>query len=365
MTDMIVIIGAGIAGLSLGWELASAGADVTILEKNTIASGASGAAGAYLEPRPGMGKLRALEWASLKLWPDFAERLEQQSGMDIGFCQQGVTHIGYLDWREKLERAVEFHRSSGWDVEWLEGDELKGFEPALSSKVAAGFHLPQVHHIDARKTCHALAIAFQRKGGTLIEGAEVVRLEEKDSGQEVLTATGENYMANTLIISAGFGSNDISNLPDDIPISRPVRGILVEIAQPDKKQLLRHPVKRPDGVLLPMSNGNLLVGSSHEEGETLLSAPKSIVNKMLKSATRTVPAITELPIVETRIGIRALVGDGLLRLGRSKDNSDIFYSLSHAGAGFLRAPLIASEFAGIIINPDERPKYIAPYFKSN
>ncbi len=360
---MIVIVGAGIAGLSLGWELVNAGAGVTILEKNSIASGASGAAGAYLEPRPGKGKLRALEWASLDLWPEFAEKLEQQSGIDIGFCQQGVTHIGYLDGLEKLTRAADFHRTSGWDVEWLEGDELKGFEPALSNEVVAGFHLPQVHHVDARKTCHALALAFQRLGGTLIEGAEVVRLVENGSGVEIFTAISKTYLADKLVISAGFGANAISGLPSDVPQSRPVRGVMVEIAQSGKEQILRHPIKRPDGVLLPMSNGNLLVGSSHEEGETLLSAPKLIVTKMLESAARAVPAVAKMAVVENRVGIRALVGDGLLRLGRSSENENVYYSLSHAGAGFLRAPLIASELAGAILNPDEPPEFIVPFFK--
>ena len=362
---MIVIIGAGIAGLSLGWELAGSGADVTIFEKNTIASGASGAAGAYLEPRPGKGKLRALEWASLNLWPKFAEKLREQSGIDIGFCQQGVTHVNYLDGLEKLKRTADFHRTSGWDVEWMEGERLRDFEPGLSNEVVAGFHLPQVCHVDARKTCQALAVAFQRLGGILIESAEVVRLAENDSGVEIFTAIGENHKADTLVISAGFGANDISGLPNDIPPSRPVRGIMVEIAQPDKKQILHHPIKRPDGVMLPMSNGNLLVGSSHEEGEDLLNAPKLIVSQMLESAARAVPAIAELPIVENRVGIRALVGDGLLRLGRSRENRNIYYSLSHAGAGFLRAPLIAAELASAMLNSEENLEWVSPFYKKD
>ena len=360
---MIVIIGAGIAGLSLGWELARTGADVTILEKNTIASGASGAAGAYLEPRPGKGKLRALEWASLNRWPEFAENLEQQSEMDIGFCHQGVTHVGYLDGLDKLKRAAEFHRASGWDVDWFEGERLRDFESALSNEIVAGFHLPQVFHIDARKTCHALAIAFQRSGGILTENVDVVQIRSNGSCVEIFTANGENHMADKLVISAGFGANTISGLPNDILSSRPVRGIMVEVAQPNGKQLLRHPVKRPDGVLLPMPNGNLLVGSSHEEGEFLLEAPKPIVTRMLDSAARAVSAISRMPIVENRVGIRALVGDGLLRLGRSHDSPNIYYSLSHAGAGFLRAPIIAVELADHIVNSKSEQRWISPFFK--
>lgn len=361
---MIVIIGAGIAGLSLGWELACAGEHVTILEKYMIASGASGAAGAYLEPRPGIGKLRALEWASLNRWLGFAEKLQQQSGVNIGFCQRGVTHIDYMDGLEKLKRAADFHRASGWNVEWMEDEVLSDFEPALSKDVVAGYHLPQVCHVDARKTCNALALAIRNLGGMLIEGAEVTRLEENGPGVDVFTDDGKKHKADKLVVSAGFGTNNISNLPADIPRSRPVRGIMIEVKQNDGVEVLRHPVKRPDGVLLPMSNGNLLVGSSHEEGEFLPEAPRLIVEKMLESAARAVPSIAELLVVENRIGIRALVGDGLLRLGRSRENPSVYYSLSHAGAGFLRAPLIASELASAITNSGSKPEYITPFFKS-
>ena len=50
---MIVIVGAGIAGLSLAYELTRRGNEVTVLEADTIASGASGVATSYLEPRLG------------------------------------------------------------------------------------------------------------------------------------------------------------------------------------------------------------------------------------------------------------------------------------------------------------------------
>ncbi len=361
---MIVIIGAGIAGLSLGWKLASAGADVAILEKGKVASGASGASGAYLEPRPGRGKLRALEWASLDLWPEFADKLERESDIDIGYCRDGVTHIGFPGNLEKLKQALELHRASNWQIEWLEGDKLRQFEPALSDEVIAGFHLPQVHHIDARKTCHALAIAFQRQGGRLIENCAIGKVNNCHSGIDVITADGGKHHADSLVIAAGFGANTISGLPDDIPLSRPVRGVMVELEQPSGRLLLRHPLKRPDGVLLPLVNGNLLVGSSHEEGESTLEAPVQIVERMLASATRVVPEIAELDLIGYRVGIRALVGDGLLRLGRSAENRNIYYSLSHAGAGFLRAPLIAKELANAILNTDTQPEWIAPFYKA-
>ena len=59
---MILIVGAGIAGLSLGWELVKSGAEVTIVDIGEVAGGASGIATSYLEPRLGKTQMRRLEW---------------------------------------------------------------------------------------------------------------------------------------------------------------------------------------------------------------------------------------------------------------------------------------------------------------
>ncbi len=362
--NMITIIGAGIAGLSLGWKLASGGHHVTILERGKIASGASGAAGAYLEPRPGKGKLRALEWASHKLWPEFAKKLTLEAGINIGFHNNGATYIAYPEGLEKLEKAAEFHRSSNWQVNWMDGESLFEFEPRLSKEVAAAYHLPQVCQVDGRLVCKALALAFDKCGGELIEGFEVSDVENTDGKLVLRSKNHAPLSTDKLIITAGHGANKIAGLPDDIPVSRPVRGVMLELAQPKAQALIRHPIKRPDGVILPLPNGNLLVGSSHEEGEEAIIAPVQIVSSMLESAARAVPGIADLPLVETRVGVRALVGDGLLRLGQSSKMRNVYYSLSHAGAGFLRAPLIAEELAVVIVDPDAECRFIAPFYRN-
>jgi glycine oxidase len=361
---MIIIVGAGIAGLSLGWELLKAGEEVIIVEKDLVAAGASGASGAYLEPRPGKGKLRALEWASLNLWPEFADQLQQQSNIDIGFRHDGVTHIAFEENRPKLEKAAEFHRTSGWNVDWMDGDALGAFEPGLSTDIVAGYHLPQVHHLDARLTCKALAIAYQKNGGILHEGAGVAKFRQRNDMVEVTTTNGMHFEANKIVIAAALGSNQIGGLPADVPQIRPVRGIMLEMQMDNAAPLVCRPMKRPDGVLLPLQDGRLLVGSSHEEGESEPVAPDAIVERILASAVRAVPQIADLPIIEKRAGIRTLVGDGLLRLGRSNQALNVYYSLSHAGAGFLRAPVIAKELAAVINNPDTASRWITPFFKS-
>ncbi len=76
----IVIIGAGVAGLSLGWRLAQAGAEVTILERSQPGSGATGAAAGMIAVTAELMDAHAVEIEfarhSNALWPEFAEELE-------------------------------------------------------------------------------------------------------------------------------------------------------------------------------------------------------------------------------------------------------------------------------------------------
>ena len=81
----------------------------------------------------------------------------------------------------------------------------------------------------------------------------------------------------------------------------------------------------------------------------------------LEDAAAIVPKLKDLRVVEVACGIRALVGDGLLRLGQSTSIPRLYYSLSHAGAGFLRAPVISQELARFVINNDEPCPLIDKY----
>ena len=79
-------------------------------------------------------------------------------------------------------------------------------------------------------------------------------------------------------------------------------------------------------------------------------------------------AVRVLPMLEgiepqPRCGFRHLVGDGSLNLGRVEDDrwTNVCWSLSHAGVGYLRAPLVAAEMAGVICG--DAPGFIAPFYK--
>src|ERR1700722_1407205 len=90
----VVIIGAGVAGLSIGWRLAEAGAEVTLLERAQPAAGASWAAAGMIAVTAELLDAHAaeIEFArhSNALWPEFAEQVEAVSNRAIGYCRSGA-----------------------------------------------------------------------------------------------------------------------------------------------------------------------------------------------------------------------------------------------------------------------------------
>ena len=342
---MIIIVGGGIAGLSLGWQLAKRGAQVTLIEQNKLASGASHAAGSYLEARLGTGAMRELEWSAVKIWPRFAADVEEISGKSIDYHRDGQIRIAYEDTIDKVRADHDRRLDEGWNSQWLSGDDLRALEPHLSAQIVAGAYLPDINWCDGRKLCVALGKGIRVLGGRVQEDARIsTLLNQNGRVSGVAMENGEEIFAEKVILCSGMGTENIERLPTDVPKPRPVKGVMLSLQMDPKAPLIKRLIKHPSGILCPRSDGRLLVGVTHSDGETSPDASKEDVSYLMDSAARAVPAVRKLPLTEAAVGIRSLVGDGTLRLGRSREVDGLYYSLSHAGAGFLRAPAISDEF---------------------
>src|SRR6185503_19445041 len=108
----IVIIGAGAAGLAIGWRLVQAGQEVTVLERAQPGAGATNASAGMIAVTAEMleaGPTEAsLARVSNDLWPDFAAQLEEFSGRSIGYSRAGALILSEeVTGLERLDRHGE------------------------------------------------------------------------------------------------------------------------------------------------------------------------------------------------------------------------------------------------------------------
>ncbi|MEE9376114.1 MAG: FAD-dependent oxidoreductase [Rhizobiaceae bacterium] len=346
---MIVIVGAGIAGLSLAYALIQRGVNITVLDANTVASGASGVATSYLEPRLGETPMRKIERGSLELWPHFAAQLQEKSGLDVGYNTTGQLRVTTEEYLPQFIRESKARRKQGVEFQSLTLEEIQNREPALSTELVAGAFLPNVSWVNGGSICQALAVCIRNSGGEIMEGNAVTALKNRT----LLMKDGHKIRAEKIIFCTGVGANSINGLPSDIPKSSPVRGVNLLLDMGVLKQPIRHLIKHHRGNLCPRNDGqfgqHLIVGTTYEADEASLHVADEVIEMLFQNAELIFPGVRELPLLGVKAGLRSKVGDGLLRLGRSRSEPNIYYSLSHAGAGFLRAPLIAEEFSSYIL----------------
>jgi sarcosine oxidase subunit beta len=197
----IVIVGAGVYGAALAWELARRGIEVLVLEADAIASGASGG--------PGKRGVRAngrdvrelpLMRRAYELWPALADALDGDTGFE---------RIGHLELIERPEDVagsqarVAEQRRHGIPTELVAGPDLHALEPDLAGSVRAALHCPLDGVADHTATTHAYARAAERCGATFVESTRVTRLvADTERVRAVVTAEEERFDAGTAVVIA-------------------------------------------------------------------------------------------------------------------------------------------------------------------
>ena len=162
-----VVLGAGVIGLALGYELARAGRRVRIVERDRPGSGASGVAGGMLatvsEADWETAELLALSSESLQRFPEFVAGVDSVAGMSCGLRSEGTLWVAVdRDTLADLGHLSDTLESKGLTARPLPLETIHRLEPHLAGRVLGGLDLPCEHQIDPRLLCRALARARWR-----------------------------------------------------------------------------------------------------------------------------------------------------------------------------------------------------------
>ncbi|MEL6744016.1 MAG: FAD-dependent oxidoreductase [Pseudomonadota bacterium] len=353
---MIVVIGGGIVGLSVADQLLQRGEATTVLEARTLASGASGVATSYLEPRLGTTPLRLIEQEAHRRWPDYAQQLQQDTGIDPALSTTGQIRVATEANRDALIKDVEDRRQAGWRITALSLEEACTREPALGADVVAAAHAPDVLWVDGKAVCGGLAKRIRAQGGTVHEHHRVTAILRRGANDDPVTElaceNGSTFDAQTILVCCAMGHHAIKGMPTDIPDSRPVRGVNLVLDMASMDHPIRHLIKHKRGTLCPRPGHQLLVGTTYEHGEEDLKVAPDVIDFLLANAESILPTIRDLPLIVATAGLRTKVGDGNLAVGRSRKTTGVYYSLGHAGSGYLRTPVLSAATADYVISGD-------------
>lgn len=360
----VIVVGGGLAGLGIGYELVKAGRPVVVLERERAGRGTSWLAAGMLAPDAEIGfeelELYRLNRESLRRWPDFAADLEADAEQPVDYRTEGTLVVADdRDSAEALRRLYDFQREHGLNVDWLTGDEALEIEPFLAPRLSAAVFAPGDHQVDNRLLVDALREAFLQLGGTLHEQTTVQSLVPDEEQPAVVTEDGDRFEGRSVIVAAGAWSRRLEGLPHELkPPVRPVKGQMIQLRM-GRPFGLQHVVRGPDAYLAPKSSGRLLVGATSEEMGFDTEVTAGGVYTLLEGAWEVVPGIYDLAVSETWAGLRPGSRDHAPILGRS-GAPGIIFATGQYRHGVLLTPVVAQEVARLILT-GETSDWIAPF----
>jgi glycine oxidase len=360
----VVVVGAGVIGLAVGWRAAQRGLKVLVLERGAepareTSSVAAGMLAPISEALATELPLMRLGLTSVGLYPDFvAELTEASEGADPGYLRCG-TLLAARDGDEaaSLARELELRRSLGLPVNRLRGSEARRLEPALAPTLRLALEIPDDHAIDPRKLTAALVRALARSGGELRLGGSVttVRTEgERVTG--VGLADGTDVTADNVVVAAGPWSSALDGIPAgaSIPV-HPIKGQILRLHDPAGPGLLTRVLRMTGGYLVPRGDGRYVLGATMEERGFDATVTAGGAFELLRNAFELLPSVTELVIDELSAGLRPATPDNAPAIGPGA-LPGLHWATGHFRHGILLTPITAELVVGGLMGepvPDE------------
>ncbi|WP_326788278.1 glycine oxidase ThiO [Streptomyces sp. NBC_00151] len=365
----VLVVGGGIIGLVTAWRVARRGFTTALVDPEPGGGAAQVAAGmlaAVTELHFGEETLLGLNLASARRYPDFAAELTEASGQDLGYRRSGTLAVALdADDRAHLRELHALQVRSGLESEWLSGRECRRLEPMLAPGVRGGLRVDGDHQIDPRRLAAALVTACERAGvvmhRTWAERLTVVR--ERATG--VVAADGTGLGAGQVVLAGGSLSGRLAGVPDDVvPPVRPVKGQVLRLTVPGRyapflHRTVRAVVRGSHVYLVPRENGELVVGATSEELGWDTTVTAGGVYELLRDAHELVPGITELPLTETRAGLRPCSPDNAPLLGPSALDG-LLLATGHHRNGVLLTPVTGDVMAHVLTT-GELPAEARPF----
>lgn len=340
-TADVVVIGGGIAGLSLAGRIAPHAMVVVLEGESAPGYHASGRSVAFAHYGLGNEPVRTLTALSMA-------ELAAHGSVHPALHIAGAEEIAALDALEAV------HRRYGCDYARIGPDEARALMPALKPEACAA---ALIDHGSLKLDTHAMlqshVAALKAAGGTLVTGARVSAISRGGDAWRVETG-GETYAAPVLVNAAGAWADDIARMAGVTPIGlEPRRRTVISFPAPEGVDVNAWPFTKTVGegfYLLPEGRGQLLASSMDQTPSEPCDAAAEELDKAI--AADRVEQATTLPIrriSHSWAGLRSFAPDELPVVGEAADAPGFIWCAGQGGAGFQTAPALSRIAAAAVL----------------
>ncbi len=355
----VVIIGGGILGASIAYNLAKNGCkDVVLLEREYLNSGATGRCGAGIRQQWGTEMNCILSRESVRLFENLNDELEYDH--DIEFKQKGYLFVIYSGKEmEQFKKNIKLQNSLDIPSRLITPAEAKEIVPHLNTeKLLGATYCPTDGHANPFHVTPAYAKAAERLGASIQTYTEVVNIEKK-AGRVTRVNTNRGSIDCDIVVNAagGYAAKVGEMVGLDLPIyperheamvSEPVNTF-----QDPMVISLHHHLYIQQAPHGPFIMGQ---GDPNEPQSFNINSSWKFALEVSKKVTEVLPALKDLKIVRQWAGLYDMCPDAQPILGESPEVKGFFTAAGFSGHGFMIAPYTAKLMAQAILGEEPEMK---------
>lgn len=350
----IIIIGAGIVGISAAYHLAGRDAEVVVVDREELGQATKAAAGIIC---PWASQRRNKAWYALAsagaaYYPHLIRSLEQAGESETGYNKAGALAI-HTD-IEKLKKKVllvEERKKDApeiGDVELLSTEQMKDRFPLLSEDYQAVW-ISGAAKVDGGALRDALERVAVRRGVKLVKGSALPFVQ--DGRVAGVIVDGDIIKGDRFILAAGAWANEFTApLGKKLQVSGQKAQILH--LQTDETATDAWPVIMPPATqyVVPFQDGRFVAGATHEDTDDFnIQQTAGGMLEILNHVIPMAPGLSKAEIAEVRVGIRPHTPNFMPVIGALPDYENVFVANGLGSSGLTVGPLVGKSLSQLVL----------------
>jgi len=348
----VVIVGGGVNGCSLAYQLAKRNLKVVLCEKSFLCSGSTGRCGAGIRQQWSTRENAELAINSIKIF----EKLEKELGQDIGLRQGGYLIIVHDEADMKqANKNVAMQKSLGLDVSILTPDEILNIVPILDIKgmhaVGATF-CPTDGHVDPFKTTYAYAHEAISHGAKLYKFTEVQGIKKNNGKIDSVQTSNGKITTDLVINAAGAWSKQIAEMIDVKLPNKPFRKeiLVTERVKPVFEAMV---ISFKDGIYFSQQEEGQILGGipiPNEKPGYFTVPTFDFLHHMSKTLVRYAPALKYVNVIRQWTGYYDITPDARPIIGEVERVKGFIQCNGFSGHGFMLSPMVTKILTEYIVD---------------
>ncbi len=332
-TKKVAVVGGGIVGCLTALELTKRDCQVTLVERNAVASQTSGesswaGAGILFPLLPWMYKdeVNQLALAGASMYPALCEHLLTTTAIDPEFITSGMQILAPSD--EKT--AIDWCLKNNIDVQ----------------SNAQGLFLPSVAQVRPPQLLKALRLALIQNGVELLEHTELQALTQCEQLTSWQTTSGAVLEADQFVVTSGAWSFELLKSTTQHLNIKPMRGQILLYEQDGEK--LAHIVYKDGFYLVPRQDGLLLAGSTLEDVGFDKNTTEEVKLALQIKAETILPGLKNASILKHWSGLRPGTPENLPTIAAHQSIQNLYLNTGHFRYGLTMAPASAQRIVSLM-----------------